>query len=333
MSLVPWPKLIPVNRIDRLTAMILMLQGRRVVTAEQIGEHFEISVRTVYRDIAALGEAGVPIAAEAGVGYSLMRGYHMPPVQFTEEEAVALFMSGELADKFGDESLKTAVRAAMLKVRAVLPTERKDYLGKLGDAVGIMGALPESEDDKAVLMPVQEAVVRRRCLTLEYDTGGRGEVCERVVEPMGVVFYGRRWHLLAWCRLREDVRDFRLDRMRRFEVLAETFEPRDDFSMMRYLHGEADPSDLIPITIECEPWVLDRVLAELPAQLAEREPLAEGRMRVKGLAYNLDWLSGWLLGLGTAVSVVAPPELREKMALSARNLASHHEKSPPDEGS
>jgi predicted DNA-binding transcriptional regulator YafY len=314
------------NRIDRLTAMILMLQGRRVVTAEQIGEHFEISVRTVYRDIAALGEAGVPIAAEAGVGYSLMRSYHMPPVQFTEEEAAALFMSGELADQFGDESLKLAVRGAMLKVRAALPVERRDYVGKLGEAIGVMGALPESGEDKAALMPVQEAVVRRRCLALEYDTGGRGELHERVVEPLGVVFYGRRWHLLGWCRWREEVRDFRLDRMRRCEVLAETFEPRDDFSMMQYMHRSGSSEELIPVTITCDPWVLDRVLAELPAQLVERESLPDGCTRIKGLAYSLSWLSGWMLGLGTAARAIEPPELCEKLAASARALADHHEK-------
>ena len=93
------------NRIDRLTGMILLLQGQRVITAEQIAAHFEISVRTVYRDLAALGEAGVPIVAEAGVGYSLMRGYHMPPVMFTEDEAAALFMSGEVTEQIADDSL------------------------------------------------------------------------------------------------------------------------------------------------------------------------------------------------------------------------------------
>jgi predicted DNA-binding transcriptional regulator YafY len=123
------------NRIDRLTAMILMLQGHRVVTAEQLAEHFELSVRTVYRDISALGEAGVPIVAEAGVGYSLMRGYHMPPVMFTEEEAAALFTSGELCEQFGDESLKQSMKGALLKVRAALPDDRKDFLRRLGDVL------------------------------------------------------------------------------------------------------------------------------------------------------------------------------------------------------
>ena len=170
------------NRIDRLTAMILMLQSQRVVTAEQLAEHFGLSVRTIYRDIAALGEAGVPIAAEAGIGYSLMRGFHMPPIMFTEEEAAALFMSGELAEKFGDESLRQSLQGALLKVRAALPEERKDYLSRLGEAVGISGR-PTGQEEERSLMPVQEAVVRKRCLALRYDAGGRGDVTERVVEP------------------------------------------------------------------------------------------------------------------------------------------------------
>jgi len=109
------------NRIDRLTAIILMLQSHRVVTAEQLAEYFEISVRTVYRDIAALGEAGVPIVAETGVGYSLMRGYNLPPVMFTQSEAAALFMSGQLAEQFGDESLQKSLSGALLKIQSALP--------------------------------------------------------------------------------------------------------------------------------------------------------------------------------------------------------------------
>src|SRR4051812_45964721 len=100
------------NRIDRLTGILLLLQSHRMITAQQIADHYEISVRTVYRDIAALGEAGVPIVAEAGHGYSLMRGYHVPPVMFTENEAAALFLSGEVTEQVADESLRDALRSA-----------------------------------------------------------------------------------------------------------------------------------------------------------------------------------------------------------------------------
>jgi len=306
--------------------MILMLQSNRVVTANRIAAHFGLSVRTVYRDIAALGEAGVPIAAEAGIGYSLMRGYHMPPVVFTEEEAAGLFMSGELAEQSGDDSLKRAMRSAMLKVRAVLPTERKHYLGRLRDSVSVLPS-PSNAGSRlksGSLMTVQEAVVRRRCLSLEYNTAGRGELSKRVVEPLGVVFYGRHWHMVAWCRLREGMRDFRLDRIRGSEVLEETFGGHEKFSLMEFLQSEVDECDLTPVTIECEVWSLDRGMIDLPAQLVERTDIPGGRVRVQALAYCLDWMSRWLLGMGTATVVHSPDELREKVREAALQLADHH---------
>src|SRR5439155_11114684 len=105
----------PMNRLDRLMAMVLRLQGRRVVRAEDLATHFEISVRTVYRDIAALGEAGIPVMGEAGVGYGLAKGYHLPPVMFTAEEASALFMGGKLVDYLTDASLRKQMDSALLK--------------------------------------------------------------------------------------------------------------------------------------------------------------------------------------------------------------------------
>ncbi|WP_082408438.1 helix-turn-helix transcriptional regulator [Verrucomicrobium spinosum] len=176
------------NRIDRLTGMILLLQSHRVITAERVADHFEISVRTVYRDLAALGEAGVPIVAEAGVGYSLMRGYHMPPVMFTEDEAAALFVSGEVTEQVADDSLRMALRSALLKVRSVLPRERHDFLNRLQPAVGVWLSLHDGEDETGrpdCLMPLQQAVVRKRCAVLHYNAGARGEVTTRQVEPLG----------------------------------------------------------------------------------------------------------------------------------------------------
>ena len=98
------------NRVDRLVAMILLLQSKRSITADEIASHFEISVRTVYRDVTALGEAGVPVIAEAGVGYSLMKGYHLPPVMFTQSEAMALAMGGALVDSLTDPAMQQQMK-------------------------------------------------------------------------------------------------------------------------------------------------------------------------------------------------------------------------------
>lgn len=118
------------NRTDRLVAMVMHLQGRRVVKAEELAAHFEVNVRTIYRDVSALGEAGVPIVGEAGVGYSLVKGYHLPPVMFTAEEAMALFIGGEMVKRFADASMVAPMDSALLKIRSVLPRERQDDLDR-----------------------------------------------------------------------------------------------------------------------------------------------------------------------------------------------------------
>src|SRR5688572_17067062 len=119
------------NRVDRLLALILHLQSRRVTTAEHLAEHFGLSVRTIYRDLAALGEAGVPIVAEAGVGYGLLRGYHLPPVNLTPEEASAVVTGGMLVEQFADASVRAQMHSALLKVRAILPRDHQERVARL----------------------------------------------------------------------------------------------------------------------------------------------------------------------------------------------------------
>ncbi len=314
------------NRIDRLTGMILLLQGQRVITAEQIAAHFEISVRTVYRDLAALGEAGVPLVAEAGVGYSLMRGYHMPPVMFTADEAAALFMSAEVTEQIADESLRRSLRAALLKVKSVLPQERKDELQRLKNALGIWfrrGGTGE-DDKRSSLMPIQDAIVRRRCLALRYDAGGRGEITTRTVEPLGVVFYSRQWHLIAYCRLRRDFRDFRLDRFTGWELLEECYEGHANFSVKDFLRETIDSTELMPATLLVDREVVERFRAEMPCTPVAEEKLADGRLRIEILACSARWLTGWLMSYGPCVEVLEPQELREEMYAAAMAVAERY---------
>src|SRR5687768_15311022 len=212
------------NRTDRLVAMVMHLQGRRLVRAEELARHFEVSTRTVYRDIAALGEAGVPIAGEAGVGYSLVRGYHLPPVMLTADEAAALFVGAELVQKFADASLSEPMNAALDKLRAVLPRDRQEHVERLSRQTVIMTKPGTASPDPAAhpwLLAIQRGVAMRRVLRLVYRArvcgGGVSNDTMRDVEPLGVVFYGGAWYLVAWCRLRQDYRHFRTDRVQRLE--------------------------------------------------------------------------------------------------------------------
>ncbi|HSI11296.1 MAG TPA: HTH domain-containing protein, partial [Chthoniobacter sp.] len=130
------------NRTDRLVALVMYLQSRRVCTAAQMAEHFEITERTVYRDLAALGEAGVPILGEAGVGYTLMRGYHLPPVMFSPDEALALVTGGLLAERMTDDTTRSAIRSALGKVNVVLPADLQRRVHRLRESMQISGRKP-----------------------------------------------------------------------------------------------------------------------------------------------------------------------------------------------
>jgi len=313
------------NRIDRLTGMILLLQGRRVITAEEISGHFEISVRTVYRDIGALGEAGVPIVAEAGVGYSLAKGYHMPPVMFTEDEAAALIMGVEVTDQVADDSLRRSIGGALLKIRSVLPADRRDYVARLEKAVNVHFGRAKVSSTGCDLMPMQAAIVRRRCVALRYDAGRRGEFSERVVEPLGMVFYSRQWHLIAWCRLRGDFRDFRLDRVESWKVLAETFDGHETFSVEKFLsHEREEGVEMISAKVKVDRDVLERFRNQAPCSPLQEELLEDGRVRVGVLVYTLDYLVGWLLSFGTTIEVESPSELTSQMRAAALAVAAQY---------
>jgi len=315
------------NRMDRLTGMILLLQGRRCLTAEDIATHFEISVRTAYRDMVALGEAGVPIVAEAGVGYSLARGYHMPPVMFTEEEAAALVIGAEATRQVANDSLKRSIGGALLKIRSVLPADRRDYVTRLESAVNVHFGPERPSHEGGNVMPLQQAIVRRRCVELHYHTGGQGPLNQRVVEPLGMVFYARHWHLIAWCRLRRDLRDFRLDRMTHWRVLTERFSGHEDFSLTEFIARSMEGcGKMTPVCLLADRRILERLRAGAPSSLLREHHLPDGRVRLEILTPAADYLAHWLLGFGALVEVESPPALRDSVRAAARDVVALYQK-------
>lgn len=307
------------NRVDRLLALILFLQSRRLTTADEMARHFGLSVRTIYRDLAALGEAGVPIAAEAGVGYALMKGYHLPPVNFTEEEAWALVTGGMLVEQFTDGSVRAQMRSALSKIRATLPRARQEQVSRLERGmVGRNGSAAQAD----LCLLLQQALAHRRVLRFQYQGAGKEEGAERTVEPQGLLYYMERWHLIAWCRAREGYRDFRTDRMSDVAVLREAFAPHGDFSLADYIRTVMPAVDRVA-----------RVkFAPLSAERAKREwwmGVVDERRTRDGVVLTLatdEWkrLAGWLLSFGRTAAVLAPAELREMLVEAARDVAAHH---------
>ena len=306
------------NRVDRLLALILYLQSRRVVTAEEMAQHFELSIRTIYRDLAALGEAGVPIAAEAGVGYTLMKGYNLPPVNFSAEEASALVTAAMLVQQFTDESIRTQMNSALLKVRAVLPRDRQEQIARLesGLATTTNARLPV----QANLSLLQQALAHRRLLRFQYRGSGKTESTERTVEPLGLVYYTQRWHLIAWCRTREDYRDFRADRMTSATTLSETFAPRDGFVLSDFIRR---PASTLSACVQFKPRAADRAKREWGLGILKEQEVDDGFVLTL-VTPEWEGLVAWLLSFGRSATVLAPASLRKLLVKAATDAAEHH---------
>ena len=308
------------NRIDRLLAMIVFLQGRRVTRAEDMAAHFEVSPRTVYRDLSALGEAGVPVVGEPGVGYNLMKGYHLPPVMFTQEEAGALFVAGGLADQLTDASVQAPVREALQKIRTILPRTGQEFVNRLEPRLGVRGHKTDSR--RAWLGRLHAAVAGHHVIRMSYRNGNN-ELTEREAEPAGLVFYGGRWHLVARCRLRNEERDFRTDRVEKLELLSERFEPAGEFRADDYMSRRRTDTVRQEACIRFPRWAMDKVRRDwqscLVAEKAEGDGIAATLMTP-----SLDWLARWLLAFGPEVSIHSPPELRSKVRELALETAATH---------
>lgn len=308
------------NRIDRLMGLILYLQSRRVATAEDMARHFGKSVRTIYRDLSALGECGVPIAAEAGVGYSLLRGYHLPPVNFSEQEAQALATGAVFAGLGGDPRFSRHLDAALSKIRAVLPPGARERSFALGQRLGAT-AIP-AQTPAVDLTLLQKALADSRLLRFAYQGYGKPAPETRTVEPLGLVHYCARWHLIAWCRLRREVRDFRADRLRDPELLAETFAPHADFSLAAYLRAAMPEPELRAEVFFAEAEA-DRARREWWPGVAAQVP-QPGGVVLTLRAFNWRHLAAWLLTFGRQARVVAPPSLGALAVELALEAARHH---------
>jgi predicted DNA-binding transcriptional regulator YafY len=306
-------------------AMVVYLQGRRLSRAEDMAAHFEISVRTTYRDVAALGEAGIPIMAEAGVGYSLVKGYHLPPVMFSAEEAGALFMGGKLVAHLTDASLRKHMESALMKIRSVLPRERQDDLDRLERSTVVLEKQPASIPRLAseALIPIQRALAERRVLALDYLGGARRELTRRHVEPLGLIYYADNWHLIAYCRLRRDMRDFRSDRICSLRLLNEIFTGHTDFSLERYLETAMDADHFETVVIKFKSEVMEPVRRDWSSRLVEEKK--EGDDVVVTLqVYALDSFARWVLSFGTKAKVVSPEQLKSLVATEAAKVVAQY---------
>lgn len=212
-------------RLSRLTAIITQLQSKRIVTANYLAEKHNVSVRTIYRDIRTLEKSGIPIITEEGKGYSIMEGYHLPPVLFTEDEANALITVEQLVIKNKDQSLSENVSSAIEKIKAILRYSQKGNADLLTDRI-YFGGNNNDEKTSSNLMQIQSAIIHFQLLKIDYHSSA-DERTSRIIEPFAIYSIHGNFLLIAFCRMRNDFRAFRIDYIEALVPQDETFTPHN----------------------------------------------------------------------------------------------------------
>lgn len=221
------------NRIDRLFGILTLLQSRKYVTAEKIADKFGISVRTVYRDIKALCEQGIPVSFEQPKGYFIVQGYFLPPVSFTSDEANALLLIESIVYGFSDKSIKANYSSALNKVKAVLGNTQKEKLEILGNTTRLQ-LPPCSTPDFDYLSALQNTISAKTIAEIDYKNN-KGESSKRYIEPIGLIFYALSWHVIAWCHMRSEYRDFKISRIVSLKDTAKPFTKKDHMELNDYM--------------------------------------------------------------------------------------------------
>lgn len=210
------------RRAERLFQIILQLRHGRVCTARTLASALEVSERTIYRDIADLIGSGVPVDGEAGVGYRLRRGYQVPPLMFSSEELAALVLGAKLVQAWSDDGLAKAAATALARIEAVLPAAHEQQLATSSRHF-LAPDFFMAPQWRAALPALRQALDDSRKVRLAYRRED-GVASERMVWPLGLVFWGKLWTLGAWCELRQEYRTFRVDRMVSAELCDDTFD-------------------------------------------------------------------------------------------------------------
>jgi predicted DNA-binding transcriptional regulator YafY len=299
--------------------ILLELQARGELRAEDLASTFEVSVRTIYRDVEALCETGVPVVATPGKGYRLMEGYFLPRLTFTADEAALLILGGELVRDRVDPLLRPAAESALRTLAGVLPADRRAEMERRRQGMFFASIAGQANDRRQVL--ARRAIEERRVVRLLYHAFRRDEPDPRDVEPIRLVHFSDAWYLAGYCRLRQGVRLFRLDRIDRLAVLGERYTPSARHAVPDDYRRE--PLDFPEARVRFDDHVLRWVRERQPFTLLREEQDADGSVFVYAIRDEQEIVT-WLMTWGGGVEVLEPAWLRARLAEEARAILARY---------
>jgi predicted DNA-binding transcriptional regulator YafY len=299
------------NRTDRLLAIILELQAKGWQRAEDLAATFEVTKRTIYRDMLALMETGVPVVSIPGQGYSLVEGYFLPPVRFSTDEALLLLLGARFAAESFDAQYQLAARAAESKIRATLPDAFRQEVDYLQESIHfIVSPSPAARQD--TLQALRRAIIQSRRVRFSYNARFDEAATQREADPYALIYVNQTWYLTAYCHLRDGIRHFRLDRIDALSVTTQLFERPLGF--IPALSDQSDRTLLVRILVR-PPAV--RWMREKPSYFQTDATLQPDGLLVTLHVRHEDEIVQWLLGWGANVLVLEPESLRLRLAAEA----------------
>ncbi|MDC0584664.1 YafY family transcriptional regulator [Bacteroidales bacterium] len=313
------------NRIDRLQAILTHLQSKKTVTGHEIADRFNISLRTVYRDIKALEEGGVPIGSEAGVGYFINDTYHLPPVMFTTAEASSLIIASKLVEKMSDNNIQKNFEAALYKIKSVLRSSDKDHIEEFQEKVSVVGYHPQhNESGNKCLSQIEKALVKKQLLNIAYEAQYSGEQTLRTIEPIGLCHYGYAWHVIAYCHLRHQYRDFKLTRIKSISSKQQSFSIGSHITMHDFFEQQRTLQNFVEISL-----LVNKKSARFIAEskywygFTKQEEFDKKYYRMFFLNADLDGFSRWVIMGADQVIAESPEKLKTMVKNHALTLYQH----------
>ena len=311
------------NRTDRLLAIVLELQAKKQVRAEDLAATFEVTKRTIYRDMQALDESGVPIVAIPGQGYSLVEGYFLPPLTFKTDEAIMLLLGSDFVGRNFDAQYHDAAQSAGQKIITVLPETLRREVEYLQESIRFVAL--NSPFEQETLQLVRRAIIQHKTISLRYYSrprdGTSSAPSQREADPYALIHIGSTWMLLAYCHLRQDNRYFRIDRMEALAITDKIFFRPPDFKLER--RDERERTTVVRILIDHETV---RWAQETPSYFqVSQEDTPDGLLVTLTIQQPGDILT-WLLGWGSHVRVLEPESLREILVREAEGVLKNHRK-------
>lgn len=314
------------NKTDRLLAIVLELQARDWTRAEELATLFEVSKRTIYRDMQALSEAGIPLVAVTGQGYGLMDGYFLPPLNFTVDEALMLILGSDFMAQNFDAQYQRAAETASTKIEAVLPGKLEKDVTYLRQNINFFASRPPTgEPDLSPLKQLRRAIIERRPVRMDYvkrfGPNGTAEKTTRDVNPYSLARLSMDWYLLGYCHLRQGLRVFRLARIDELTVLNQTFERPPEFKP-----DWVNPSGTQNIIVRAlfTPEVARWVRESSSYYVIEAEEVPEGLLVSLFVRDEREMLQ-WLLGWGSNVRVLEPESLCQLLLDEAKRVIELYE--------